>query len=244
MQEHLAETLAKKEELYLASIKEAGNKAEEAALERAEIAMRKLGRSQSIGEKLGERFEHLDEYIAQREKGWKDKRKERALAWSKNLGRVKRNVKDMQKEFEEKREKVYERQKRVFEQGEAGLAQKKLFAGTRKEIEEAYRDSVITNQERQQAAEEYKRQQCCEFWKQREQQFRDVDRFRNTARTALQKTKKMEIHIQNEMREVVGDIKSFGYRDARHDKMLKSHGVPAEKLLRAPPKAEDEDGKK
>lgn len=244
MEEHLAATLAKKEELFLASLREAGNKAELAALERAEIAARKEERSREVGQKVSDRMEHLHEYLEKRQKGWKDNRKERELAWNKQYGRVKKNVVEMQEEFEKKREKVYERQRRVFAQGEEGLAKKKIFAGTRKEIEDAYRDSVRTNQERQEAAEAYNRQVCCDFWKQREQQFRDVDRFKNQARTQLQKTKKLEIHINNEMREVVGDIKSFGYRDARHDKMLKAHGLNSDKLLRAPPKAEEDDGKK
>merc|ERR1719199_228293 len=130
MEDHLAKTLAKKEELFLASLKEAGNKAELAALERAEIAAKKEERSREVGHKVSERFEHLAEYMDKREKGWKDRRKEREVAWSKQYGQVKKNVAAMQKEFEEEREKVYERQRRKFEQGEQGLAQKKLFAGT------------------------------------------------------------------------------------------------------------------
>merc|ERR1719353_916826 len=160
-----------------------------------------MEKSRTIGEKVSTRFENLDTYLKGREK-------------------ERKNVKEMQKDFEERRDRVLERQQNVFEQGEQGLANKKLFAGTRREIEDAYRDSVKTNPERQAAADEYKRMMCCEFWKTRSEQFRDVDRFRNIARTAMQKTKKEEIHINNEMRYVVGDIKSYGYRDSRHNKML------------------------
>merc|ERR1719399_1334181 len=102
MEDHMAAINAHKEELEKANVREASNKAELAAKERAKVAAMKMEKSRTIGEKVSTRFENLDTYLKGREKERKDFKKEREVQWEKQYGRVKKNVKEMQKEFEEK----------------------------------------------------------------------------------------------------------------------------------------------
>merc|ERR1719238_445495 len=138
---------------------------------------------------------------------------------------------------------VYERQEKVFEQGRKGLEMKRQYAGTRKDIEAAYREGVRINQELRQNAEEYKRQEYCNFWKTRRQNFDDVEYSRYRAEQEFQNTLKKEITLNDDRRFVEGDIKSYGYRPGRHDKLLRKHGIAPDAFLKQKTETTDEEKK-
>merc|ERR1719446_1266794 len=152
-------------------------------------------------------MKHLDEYLAQRDKDWNTMRKDRDKAWQAAYGNVKKNVAEIKKDMNKRRQEVYERQEKVFEQGRKGLEQKKIFAGTRKEIEDAYREGVRINQVLRSNAEEYKRQEYCNFWKSRRENFDSVEYKRYRAEQEFQNTLKKEITLSDDRRLIEGDIK-------------------------------------
>merc|ERR1719174_2641953 len=143
-----------------------------------------------------------------------------------------------------RKQEVYARQEKVFEQGRKGLEQKQIFAGTRKDIEDAYREGVQINQELRQNAEEYKRQEYCNFWKARRENFDTVEHTRYRAEQEFQNTLKKEITLNDDRRFIEGDIKSYGYRPGRHDKLLRKHGIGPEAFLKQKTEEKEEEKKK
>merc|ERR1719473_1875127 len=240
MEDHLNVIQANKKRAYEASMREAGNQAELAAKERAALAAKRDGEAQFVAEKLGTRMKHLDEYLAQRDKDWDTMRKDRDKAWKESYGKVKKNVSDIKKDMNRRRQEVYDRQEKVFEQGRKGLELKQQYAGTRKEIEDAYREGVRINQELRSNAEEYKRQEYCNFWKSRRENFDSVEYKRYRAEQEFQNTLKKEITLSDDRRLIEGDIKSYGYKPGRHDKLLAKHGVTKERFLHQ--KTEEKEG--
>jgi hypothetical protein len=243
MEEHLAQIQANKKRAYEASMREAGNQAELAAKERAALAAKRDGEAQFVAEKLGTRMKHLDEYLAQRDKEWDTMRKERDKAWQAAYGNVKKNVAEIKKDMNKRRKEVYERQEKVFEQGRKGLEMKQMYAGTRKDIEDAYREGVRINQELRHNAEEYKRQEYCNFWKERRQNFDNAQYTRYRAEQEFQNTLKKEITLNDDRRFVEGDIKSYGYRPGRHDKLLRKHGIGSDSFLKQKTETTEEEKK-
>jgi hypothetical protein len=142
-----------------------------------------------------------------------------------------------------RRKEVYERQEKVFEQGRKGLEMKQMYAGTRKDIEDAYREGVRINQELRHNAEEYKRQEYCNFWKERRQNFDNAQYTRYRAEQEFQNTLKKEITLNDDRRFVEGDIKSYGYRPGRHDKLLRKHGIGSDSFLKQKTETTEEEKK-
>jgi hypothetical protein len=240
MEEHLKTIQENKRKLFEASLREAGNQAELAAKERAALAAKRDGEAQLTAEKLGTRAKHLDEFIAAQEKERKAWAKEREKTFQGKWGNVKKNVAQIKKDMNKRKQEVYARQEKVFEQGRKGLEQKQIFAGTRKEIEDAYREGVRINQELRSNAEEYKRQEYCNFWKSRRENFDSVEYKRYRAEQEFQNTLKKEITLSDDRRLIEGDIKSYGYKPGRHDKLLAKHGVTKERFLHQ--KTEEKEG--
>merc|ERR1711964_140955 len=137
--------------------------------------------------------------------------------------------------------KVNKRQKEVYEKGLAGLEKKKLYTGTTTAVHEAYMEQVKRTQEQQQSAFEFYKHTCAEFWKKRAHEFVDVDALRETARRAMLDTRKHEILINDESNLIKTDIKSYGFREKRHGKMLRAQGVSTDTLQVAAPKPEGEE---
>jgi len=231
MDKRMKEVEANKKQAELDAIKEASTKDAEAAEKRRLHAESQWAKQEAMAQKIGHRFQvTLKEWDEAHHKEVKKKYDQMAAGYMKRWTTYDKNRKELLQEHETLRDEVIARQEDVFERGEEALRLKKYFAGSQSRLEDAYRESVKINCAKQDAAREFHRQACCEFWKDRRIRLDKMVQAKESVRKAQQLTQKREILLKHDERYVAGRIKSEGYAEKLHAPLLRQHGVSAGSL--------------